>query len=98
MRPVIPQARAICSITSTTSSSGRSPPPWAAGIVMPMKPAAARSLTLSHGYSSVGVPAGGALGEDRIGQLAGARPQRLLLGVSGKLMSASVPDGGANQM
>src|SRR5262245_8917305 len=52
MRPVMPQARAISSTTSTTSSSGRSPPPWAAGTVMPMKPAATRSFTLSQGYSS----------------------------------------------
>src|SRR5437764_4372418 len=53
MRPVMPQARAISSMTSTTSSSGRPPPPYAAGTVMPMNPAAARSFTLSHGYSSL---------------------------------------------
>src|SRR5688500_3270379 len=53
MRADTPHARAISSITSTTSSRDRSAPPCSSGIVIPMKPAATRSLTLSQGYSSL---------------------------------------------
>src|SRR5216110_3068398 len=52
MRAVTPQARATSSITRITSMMGVSPPPYSGGIVIPMKPAATRSFTLSHGYSS----------------------------------------------
>src|SRR5438876_797725 len=52
MRAVTPHARAISSMTRITSSTGRSPPPYSRGIVIPMNPAATSSFTLSHGYSS----------------------------------------------
>src|SRR5688572_7377535 len=53
MRPVMPHARAISSMTRITSRIGRPPPPYDAGTVIAMKPAVARSFTLSQGYSSV---------------------------------------------